>query len=191
MTAFGRRATATIVAGVLLWAMAWLSEVPYAAGGGESAELRLSWRLRNEPGRACRRRTPEELARLPVHMREEEVCERRVAPYRLRVTLDGNVVVERLVEAAGARADRPLFVSDQLEVEPGTHRVRVDFVRDGEAVPDSLTMHRSETDAPTHLLPAPAPSRLMLDSVVTFPVSAVFVVTYDDEHRRLRLIAGS
>jgi hypothetical protein len=171
--------------------MAWLSEVPYAAGGPQSAELRLSWRLRSEPERACRRRTREELAQLPVHMREEEVCERRVAPYRLRLMLADSVVVEQMVEAAGARADRPLFVFARFPVAAGTHRVRVEFVREGENVPDPGTTHRSPSDAPTHLPPPPVPSRLMLDSVVTFPASGVFVVTYDDERRRLRLVAGS
>ena len=68
-------------------ALAALSLVPYTAEPGDRAVVRLAWRTRGERVRACRRLTPDELARLPQHMRQEEVCERRILPYRLRVEI--------------------------------------------------------------------------------------------------------
>jgi hypothetical protein len=191
MTRLGRGVTATVVTGVALWGLARLSEVPYAAGGGQGAELRLSWRMRREAEQTCRRLTAEELARLPQHMREEEVCERRVPPYRLRVTVADSLLDERLVVAAGARADRPLAVFAQFAIPPGTHPLRIEFTRESDVAADSTALHRSPGDAPTHLPPPPGPHRLVLDTVLTFPASRVLVVTYDDERQQLRVVVGS
>lgn len=190
MTPLVRAVTATVVTGVSLWGLARLSEVPYAAGGDRGAELRLSWRLRRGAERTCRRLTAEELARLPQHMREEEVCERRVPPYRLRVTLADTVLDDRLVVAAGARADRPLAVVGQFAVVPGIHPLRVEFTRASDAATDSTAAQPSPGDAPTHRPPPRGPHRLVLDTVLTFAASRVLVVTYDDERQQLRIVTG-
>lgn len=190
MSRVGWGAVAAAVTIVALWGMALLSDLRYAAAPGQAAELRLSWRLRSEPEQACRRRTAEELARLPVHMREEEVCERRVSVYRLRVTLAGRVLEDRLVASAGARADRPLDVFAQYPLAAGTHALHVEFAREG-ADSGAVRTHPSSTDAPTHVLARPAPRRLVLDTTLTFPESRIFVVTYDDERQLLRVVGGT
>ena len=48
--------------------------------------------------------TPEqELAKLPLHMRRDEVCETTGIPYRLRIALNGEGVEETLIRGAGTR----------------------------------------------------------------------------------------
>jgi len=127
---------------------------------------------------ACRRRTPEELAQLPVHMRQEQVCERRVAPYRLEVSLDDSMVVDRPVAAAGARADRPLYVFEELALPPGTYALRVAFTREGGAAGDSVTADDARA----------APPRLALDTTVTLAAGRAALVTYDEDARRLHVV---
>jgi len=167
-------------------ALAALSALPYAAEPADQAVIRLTWRARGERVRACRRLTPAELAKLPPHMRQEEVCERRVLPYRLRVTIDGASVVDELVRAGGAREDRPLFVFRDLAVAPGLHRLEVMFEReeDGGGRAEREREEDERADA------RQTPRRLALDQPVTLATRRIVLVTYDDEGKRLRLLAA-
>ena len=168
-------------------ALAALSSTPYTAEPGDGAVVRLAWRARGERVRECHRRSAEELARLPQHMRQEEVCERRILPYRLQVDLDGTRVVDELVRAGGARADRPLFVFHDLAVLPGMHRLRITFEREGtpeeEREEGPADVDATEAGRRAHETPA----RLALDEGVTVAARQVVLVTYDDEGRRLFL----
>ncbi len=107
--------------------MALLSGLSYTPRQPEDALLRLSWRSPGRRVEECRRPTPEELERLPVHMRRDEICEGRIVPYRLRVTLDGRLEVDAEVHAAGAREDRPVYVFRELWMPPGRHALRISF----------------------------------------------------------------
>jgi hypothetical protein len=50
------------------------------------------------------------------------------------VLLNGAVVVDEVIRAAGAREDRPLYVYEDLVVGVGTHEVEVTFIREGDGV---------------------------------------------------------
>ncbi|MBI2535483.1 MAG: hypothetical protein HYW06_00585, partial [Gemmatimonadetes bacterium] len=102
-------------------ALGWLSQVPYDAAGDVDAVVRLAWRTRGTRVEECRRLTAAERERLPIHMRQEEVCQGRTVPYRLVVVLDGRSVVNEAVYPSGARADRPLYVYHEFAVRPGWH----------------------------------------------------------------------
>lgn len=154
------------------------SFTPYTAERDVGAIVRFAWRARGERVRDCRRRTPEELGKLPPHMRQEEVCEGRVLPYRLAVEVDGAAAVDQLVHGAGAREDRPLYVFRELVVTPGGHRIAVTFTREGSAPADS-----------TGALATPA--RLSLDTTVTLGSRQVVLVTYDEEREQLVVRGGS
>jgi len=179
VSAVPRRALAVAVAVAALFGLGALSRAPYTADRAEHAVLRLTWRARSERVEECRRLTPEELERLPVHMRQEERCEGRVLSYRLRVSLDGVRAVDELVHAAGARHDRPLYVFRDLTLEPGSHALVVTFVREGEIPAGARTHTEEEQEEP------PTPPRLMLDTAVTLAARRVLLVTYDEEDRRL------
>lgn len=124
--------TARIVGGVLALlltgAVVGLSRLPYEVESSDAASLRLSWRFRATM-EECRELSEEELGELPVHMRRPVVCERRVPPHRLRVEVDGRLLLDEVVRSAGAQQDRPLYVFREISVEPGRHRVRVRFER--------------------------------------------------------------
>lgn len=161
-----------------------LSFTPYTAERDIGAIVRLAWRARGEPVRDCRRRSPEEMEKLPLHMRQEEVCAGRLLPYRLVVALDGDSLVDRLVHGAGAREDRPLYVFQDLIVEPGVHRISVRFTLEA-----PLAQHDSDHDRGDEARPAPQP-RLALDTTLTLGVRRVLLVTYDEEGERLVVRGG-
>lgn len=136
---------ARIVGGVLALlltgAVVGLSRMPYVVESSDAASVRLSWRFRATM-EECRELSEEELAELPVHMRRPVVCERRVPPHRLRVEVDGRLLLDEVVRSAGAQQDRPLYVFREISVEPGRRRVRVRFERvdGGEREREELTL---------------------------------------------------
>jgi len=161
-------------------AVALLSRVPYDSAGRDEALIRLSWRTPGELVTECRRLTPEELERLPAHMRREEVCEGRMAPYRLRVTIDGEEVLDDIVRAAGVREDRPLYVYRELFVAPGEHRIEVDWeeVREGDGIISSAPGGGSNGRGT-------AQRQLTLDARVSLQSREITLVTYDLDSRVL------
>ncbi len=99
-----RRVAGLAVAAAALIATTVLSQWPWQAEQGGRSLLRISWRARGERIEDCRRATAEELAALPAHMRQEVVCaDPRVAPYRLRVAVDGRSLVDSAAPGSGIR----------------------------------------------------------------------------------------
>lgn len=129
MRRFVRRVSGLLLAAAVTAGVAELSRVPYAPAARSASLLRLSWVIRSQRVEDCRRVTAEELARQPIHMRRTEVCEGRVLPYHLRVEVDGRSVISDTVRAAGARGDRPIYVFQEVPLEPGRHRIHVQFVQ--------------------------------------------------------------
>jgi len=175
---------------VAVGGLAALSGVPWAAEPSSAAVIRLAWRARGERVQRCRRRSADELARLPVHMRQEEVCERGIIPYRLRVTINDSLTVNELVRAGGAESDRPLFVFDELPLPPGTYRLSISFDREEDPDHKKAGSADEESDRRETDVLRQTPPHLTLDSVVTLQPRTIVLVTYDDEGRALRLLAG-
>jgi hypothetical protein len=112
---------------VMTLALVGLSRVPWSAAPGDDGALRLAWQYKSQPVERCRTATPEELAKLPPHMRRTTICERGLRPYVLEVSVDGGAARVDTVRARGARADRPLGVFAQVPLAPGAHAIRVAF----------------------------------------------------------------
>lgn len=160
-------------------AMGALTRFGYTAEPPDEAELRLTWRARAPLVEECRRLTEAERDALPVHMRRDEICEGRVASYRLDVVVDGEVRHRSTVKGAGARGDRPLYVHDSMRLAPGSHEVHVIFERADVAV-------GSTTPGPAARAGA-VPDRLMLEQRIELAAGEVALVTYDATERRLVL----
>jgi hypothetical protein len=160
-----RRAASFLVVALMTVSLGWLARAPYQPPGADDALLRLSWRLRAPAADACRPRTQAELDALPVHMRSPEVCERRNTVYRLVVRLDSRPADTARVVQGGAKADRPLYVLREFSLEPGPHRVRVDFT--------------PENDVPAEAPVVP----LALDTVLHMDAGAVALITLGPDGR--------
>ncbi len=122
----GRLAAAGLTAAMLL-AVAGASQLRLGHTPAHGA-VRLAWRLPGQSWQDCRPLSAAEQASLPAHMRQTQDCRTVYLDYRLRVWLDGALVVDRRVSPPGARGDRPLYVEQDLPASPGTHRVGVEFV---------------------------------------------------------------
>ncbi len=114
-----------VLAVTIVVATAGLGRLPVSFNTDDHALVRLSWRMDGVTAEACRERTQEELERLPVHMRNPEACIGEIAPYEIRLTLNGEEVALDTVRAAGARGDRPVYVFSDLPVEAGPHQLSV------------------------------------------------------------------
>lgn len=181
MSRIARAAAGGLVVLAATVALGWLSQVPYGAAGEGEALVRLAWRTPGTRVEECRGLTPEELQQLPVHMRQEQVCEGRMLPYRLAVRLDGRPVANEVVHATGARADRPLYVYREFPVSQGGHDIQVTFSRDLVPADTASTSPSGERREP------PAPPRLEFQGRVVLARDEIALVTYDPEQRRLVL----
>jgi hypothetical protein len=143
-----RRTLAAALAAILVAVLVLLSRLPWTVEPESDALVRLSWRSVGERVEECREPSEAELAALPRHMRQPKICEGRVAPFRLRVELDGAAAVDELVRAAGAREDRPVYVFRELRVPPGEHRLAVHFAAErprGASAAESAPLLLEET----------------------------------------------
>jgi hypothetical protein len=93
--------------------------------GDDEALLRLSLLHPGKPKEDCRKRTPEELAKLPPQMRAPLVCPRERSPVRVRVELDGTAVIDESFAPAGLAKDGASAAYRRLPIAAGPHRLRV------------------------------------------------------------------
>ena len=114
----------TLVALAVVLATAVLSIRPaWQSLPADHALLRLSF---TESGaRTCRPRTAEELAALPRNMRQPEVCERRRAPVRVELDLDGQTVLAEDLPPTGLAGSGPSRIYRRFELPAGTYTVAV------------------------------------------------------------------
>jgi hypothetical protein len=181
-----RKLLAVAVAAPLLVALSALTRVPWTASDADRALLRLSWRARGEEIEACRRATEAELANVPAHMRQEVVCTgARVAPYTLRVALDGREVLAGPVAGSDVPGDRPMYLLHDLPLAPGVHRVSVRFERRGPGA-----ARDEDDDSPRGRHRRAIPPRLVLDTTIVAAAGDVVLVTYSAELERL-VVMGS
>lgn len=179
MTVVPRRLVSVSIAAGVTLGVAALSRVPYPPARPENAAIRLAWRAPGQRIERCRRASEEELRQMPVHMRREEICERHILPYRLEVLLDDSLVLERTIRPAGAHADRPLYVYQEIAVEPGRYKLTVRFSRQ---IPEGAFGGRIEGDFPDELI---------LERETELGPRSVALVTHHPETRGLVLGGNS
>ena len=75
--------------------------------------------------RECRKRTAEELAKLPPNMRAPLDCPRARSDIRLVVELDGKPLYETLMHPTGLAKDGISTVYKRFELKAGTYRLSV------------------------------------------------------------------
>lgn len=121
---------AAVLTGILAAGLAVGSLLPLPGEAPTEGMVRLDWRLRGEEAGPCPRPTEEALQALPPHMRNPDACLGALPPYRLRIRVDGDLLVDEVVRGGGARGDRPLTVFRELHLSPGIRDVDAEFVRD-------------------------------------------------------------
>lgn len=158
------RAAAVLVTSVVMAGLAWASQLT-AGSSPASGAVRLAWRLPGQSWLDCRPLSAEEIARMPVHMRQTQDCRTVHLHYRLRAWTDGRLVVDRAVAPLGAQSDRPLYVEQDLALAAGIHALRVEFM---------------PTDDPKH-----AGMTLTFEDRITVSAGHARLVTFDGDRGRL------
>lgn len=75
--------------------------------------------------RECRKRTPEELKKMPPNMRAPMECPRERSDINLEVDLDGQPVYRTVMHPTGLYKDGVSTVYKRFEVKAGTHQLTV------------------------------------------------------------------
>lgn len=171
-----RRALGLVVAAALTVGLAWASRARMTPYPSSDAMLRLAWSARPERLEECRSPTADELAALPRHMQQTQVCQGTTASYRLEVWIDDALVVDQLVHGGGLRRDRRLYVFRELAMPPGEASIDVRFTR----------VESPDTRSASPLRPEFIAPRLVLAQRVQLDPREVLLVSYDPEVRALR-----
>jgi coenzyme F420-reducing hydrogenase delta subunit/Pyruvate/2-oxoacid:ferredoxin oxidoreductase delta subunit len=125
---FGRR----LIVGLGLAALFGLvtyagTAAAYRTPGDPSPTLVVSFKHPGKAGENCREASKEELEKLPPHMRQKQICERRRVSVRLRVEVDGKQLVRGAYEPRGIWGDGNSIAIERFSVPPGTHDVTIEL----------------------------------------------------------------
>lgn len=74
---------------------------------------------------ACRKATPEELAKLPPNMRRPDICPRDRPPIRVEFDIDGKRMFEADVPPSGIAGDGPSRVHRRFVLPAGSYDIAV------------------------------------------------------------------
>lgn len=75
--------------------------------------------------RECRKRTAEELAKMPPNMRAPLDCPRERSDIRLEVDVDGQPILQTVMHPTGLYKDGVSTIYKRFEVKAGSHRLAV------------------------------------------------------------------
>ncbi|EXI72149.1 MAG TPA: hypothetical protein PK440_12020 [Candidatus Accumulibacter phosphatis] len=75
--------------------------------------------------RECRKRSPEELAKMPPNMRAPLDCPRERSDIRLEVDLDGQPILQTVMHPTGLYKDGVSTIYRRFEVKAGSHQLAV------------------------------------------------------------------
>jgi hypothetical protein len=110
----------------LMAAIGYFSRAPeFVHVGKDEALLRLSIAHAAERKFPCRKRTAEELAKLPPNMRALEDCPRERSPLAVELEVDGEVRFRTEVQPAGVQRDGLATLYHRMALPAGEHRIVV------------------------------------------------------------------
>lgn len=91
----------------------------------DQAIIALSFSHAGQPISECRKRTEEELAKLPPNMRAPMDCPRQRSPIEVELTLDNEVIFHDVFEAKGASGDWGVDVFKEFKVPVGHYSLKM------------------------------------------------------------------
>ena len=122
-------AVTTLAWGGLTYA---LSQVPYTPPVNESARLAITFKHPGAVSERCQTLSPEEQAKLPVHMRRDKDCQRARQKVRLKVLIDGVATLEKAYAPSGMWSDGASVVFEEFDVPSGPHQLKLLIGDDGD-----------------------------------------------------------
>ena len=131
----------TVAACILVGGIGVLSQVPVGESNA-SSQLRVMSRLKSQTALACRALSEQEKANIPQHMQRKEICQRMPISYTMEVSVDGNKILRKEIKPKGLRSELPIYVMEDIAIEPGQHRVAVEV----EASDSHITTQHQQID---------------------------------------------
>lgn len=104
---------------------------PYAYWPESTGQLKVSLSVPGDHKEACRKRTRDELAKLPPNMRAPMSCSRERFPVVLEASLDGSPLYRESREPTGLSKDGASAFYKKFPILAGTHEVAVRLSLDG------------------------------------------------------------
>jgi len=98
---------------------------PYVRLTPEQSMITLALSHAGKPVEECRKKTPEELAKLPPNMRVLEECPRERSPVKIQVMLDDETVIDKNVSPPGLYKDQGVDIYHSVKVPIGEHRLEI------------------------------------------------------------------
>ncbi len=121
------RGIKAILSGIaLLFLVVLVGEVPMSFSS-ERGVIRLSWRLTGQVTSDCKPLDEELMKNTPAHMRKAEICVQKPIDYHLTVFLNGEEKVNEVARAGGFHSDRPIYVTHDISIPEGTHKLDIRF----------------------------------------------------------------
>ena len=116
----------TVVLMIVFAAVACLADWPrYRQLPQQSAVVKLSFTHGASRKADCRKRTPEELAKLPPNMRRPVECPRGRQPVYVQLDVDGRATYRASLPPSGLSGDGPSRVYERFVVPAGLHAIAV------------------------------------------------------------------
>jgi hypothetical protein len=115
-----------VLYGAFAAALGYFSTSPrYTHLAADRALVKVSFTHAAQRIGECRRRSDEELAKLPPNMRIREECPRGRAPVRIELKIDDRLAYADTLKPAGLSGDGAASVYRRLEVPAGRHHLEV------------------------------------------------------------------
>ncbi len=92
-----------------------------------AALLRLSFSHPAKLKADCRKRTADELAKLPANMRADLDCPRERSPVTVRIVLDGQTLIDETFPPAGLHKDGAASAYRRVPITAGPHKLLAQF----------------------------------------------------------------
>lgn len=121
------KVAAAIMLAFTMLAIALPTRSPWLGATDPEPQLIVSFKHAGEIKTTVRERSAEELESLPVHMRNAVVTDRERAPVRLRVSVDGSLLIENTYTPSGIAGDGASIAIERMNLSPGQHRVAVEI----------------------------------------------------------------
>jgi coenzyme F420-reducing hydrogenase delta subunit/Pyruvate/2-oxoacid:ferredoxin oxidoreductase delta subunit len=118
-------AAAIVFAIVAAGIMGLVSDFGYASPAVDGSELVVSFKHPGAMSENCRELSAEEIAAVPVHMRQKRECERMRAPVRLHVEVDGKQALQRSFDPTGLWGDGSSVAVERIPLPVGKHSVAI------------------------------------------------------------------
>jgi hypothetical protein len=96
----------------------------YSFYNKEESLLVLSMKYTASP-RHCRELKPEEIEKLPSHMRTPVECTRERWPVLVRLDIDDEKRLDGEYQPSGLWSDGPAYVYEKFRLKPGSHTIRL------------------------------------------------------------------